>query len=367
MDAPKQYKRILIWRAGLLGDTLVAVPALKRIRAAFPNAFLGLIWQKTEQANHVDSRSVLEGSELIDCFIEERQSSSKIERAINLFKLCWQLIFFHADFVIILEAPFWDVTRRKRFLRLLGYTTIVACDHKDLTDLRATIQSVNGALRTVPKIGDQLLRVLDAGNIPKTPPMDPTLPFSDLTRLRANERYTQLGISQKDLIAVGLWSNMPAKRWELDNYITVLRELHDREGLWPIFLGGAGDRAQAQYVCEKLGIGSNLAGSLSIQEGIAALAHCRLYLGNDTGVMHMAAAAGIPCVAIFSATNAPGLWEPLGEGHRVLRKAVPCEGCLLRECVQYDNKCLRLITPQEVLVAAREILDSTERTTKAQA
>ena len=80
------------------------------------------------------------------------------------------------------------------------------------------------------------------------------------------------------------------------------------------------------------------------------------YLGNDTGVMHMAVAAGIRCLAIFSATNAPGLWEPYGSGHVVLRKYVECEGCLLRYCHLHNTECLRMIETNQVVNAAENLL-----------
>jgi heptosyltransferase III len=84
--------------------------------------------------------------------------------------------------------------------------------------------------------------------------------------------------------------------------------------------------------------------------------HCELFIGNDTGTMHMAAAVGLPCVAIFSSRERPGLWYPPGEGHRVFRSAIDCEGCGLVECIELGNECLKRISVEEVLSACREML-----------
>jgi ADP-heptose:LPS heptosyltransferase len=76
--------------------------------------------------------------------------------------------------------------------------------------------------------------------------------------------------------------------------------------------------------------------------------------------MHLAAAVGLPCVALFSARDEAGKWEPMGNPigspHHVLRKQVPCAGCMLVRCEAQDRLCLRLIAVDEVLEAAESVL-----------
>ncbi|HTK37882.1 MAG TPA: glycosyltransferase family 9 protein, partial [Pyrinomonadaceae bacterium] len=89
----------------------------------------------------------------------------------------------------------------------------------------------------------------------------------------------------------------------------------------------------------------------------AALLHkCTLYLGNDTGTMHLASAVGVPCVAIFSAADRAGQWEPFGNNNYVLRKRVECEGCGLDICC-FQNMCLDLISADEVYAACVGVLE----------
>jgi len=110
------------------------------------------------------------------------------------------------------------------------------------------------------------------------------------------------------------------------------------------------------WLLDRWGSGYNAAGALGIRSSLAAMKHCELFIGNDTGTMHMAAAVGLPCVAIFSSRERPGLWYPLGEGHRVFRSAIDCEGCGLVECLELGNECLKRISVEEVLSACRELL-----------
>jgi heptosyltransferase-3 len=60
----------------------------------------------------------------------------------------------------------------------------------------------------------------------------------------------------------------------------------------------------------------------------------------------------VPCVAIFSARDNPGRWEPAGAGHVVLRRDVPCAGCVLADCVEHQKICLTTIAVDEVVAAA---------------
>ncbi len=102
----------------------------------------------------------------------------------------------------------------------------------------------------------------------------------------------------------------------------------------------------------------NFAGKLSVYGSAAVLEKCAAYIGNDTGTMHLAAMVGIPCVAIFSARDYPGKWEPYGEGHTILRYDTNCAGCMLEICPQ-QNRCLNSITTENVLAPVMKMLSQT--------
>jgi ADP-heptose:LPS heptosyltransferase len=74
--------------------------------------------------------------------------------------------------------------------------------------------------------------------------------------------------------------------------------------------------------------------------------------------MHLAAAAGTPCVAVFSARDWPGAWYPYGVEQRVFRTAIECEGCYLNECVARQNECLSRISVEQVLAGCEGLLEN---------
>jgi len=157
-------------------------------------------------------------------------------------------------------------------------------------------------------------------------------------------------------IGVGPGGKMPAKRWPVERFDDVIGALIRERDVWPVVFGGPADRALGTALVNVWGRGYVAAGSLDVRAAAEALSRCLLYVGNDTGTMHLAAAVGTRCVAVFSGRDFPGKWEPYGPGHRVLRAPVECEGCMLKECQEKGNLCLTSIGVEDVLEACRQTL-----------
>lgn len=152
------------------------------------------------------------------------------------------------------------------------------------------------------------------------------------------------------LLAIGPGSKMPAKRWPRERYQELgARLLADIPHLHLLILGGPEDAGLGSELCVGWGDrGHNLAGRLSVYGAAAMAQRCRGFVGNDTGTMHLAAMAGTPCVALFSARDVPGRWAPFGAGHVILRRQTECSGCMLTVCAKEQNKCLKLIQVDDV-------------------
>src|SRR5205807_2577976 len=98
-------------------------------------------------------------------------------------------------------------------------------------------------------------------------------------------------------LAIGPGSKMPAKRWPLERFQHVVSSLIKEFDVWPVVFGGSEDRELGEELLSAWKRGYNAAGALGLRPVAAALKRCRLFLGNDTGTMHMAAAVGVRCVA----------------------------------------------------------------------
>ena len=87
----------------------------------------------------------------------------------------------------------------------------------------------------------------------------------------------------------------------------------------------------------------------------AVMERARLFVGNDGGLLHLAAAMDVPTVSIWGPTS-PGKWGPQGAIHRQIRKVEHCDGCIYwdyREICRHDHACMKAVAPEDVQAAIR--------------
>ncbi|MDK2970903.1 MAG: heptosyltransferase [Candidatus Sumerlaeota bacterium] len=149
-----------------------------------------------------------------------------------------------------------------------------------------------------------------------------------------------------------------AKRWLPERFAEVARRLAEEHDGQVFVTGIERERAVAQEVCDAGGNAFvNTAGEMSLRELMAFMRCCRLYLTNDSGAMHLAAALGTPLVAVFGSTD----WvttAPLSPSARIVREETECAPCLLRDC-PIDHRCMTRVTSESVLAQARALMDET--------
>jgi lipopolysaccharide heptosyltransferase II len=153
----------------------------------------------------------------------------------------------------------------------------------------------------------------------------------------------------------------PAKRWLPERFAEVMHQVSlSREVEW--YLVGvskdapAGEAIEAALAGLKSGAQLvNQIGRTGLGELMKLLSRCDLLLTNDTGTMHLAAMLGVPVVAVFGSTD-PVLTGPLGPGHIVLQRKVPCGPCFQREC-HLDFACMRGVESREAASAVEEMLN----------
>jgi heptosyltransferase-2 len=146
-----------------------------------------------------------------------------------------------------------------------------------------------------------------------------------------------------------------AKRWYEDRFATAADILAQESGLHVAIVGSLGERPIAEQI--RLHMKSRtavLSGTTSLETLIGVLAESSLMITNDSGPMHIAAALGVPTVAIFGSTD-ERVTSPCGPRTRIVKHAVECSPCLLRDC-PIDHRCMKGVTVETVCRAARELL-----------
>ncbi|MCX7591102.1 MAG: glycosyltransferase family 9 protein [Kiritimatiellae bacterium] len=158
-------------------------------------------------------------------------------------------------------------------------------------------------------------------------------------------------------VALAPVSRWPTKDWPAERFAQVAAALTNRCGA-SIFVIGARDAARAAQVIASRMDGNmlDLTGKTGLVETASVLAQMDLVISNDSGPMHMAAALGIPVLALFGPTD-PVRTGPFGTGHRVLvAQEVACRPCFSRVCRFGSKACLAALSPEMVACVATEML-----------
>lgn len=168
-------------------------------------------------------------------------------------------------------------------------------------------------------------------------------------------RQAATGNTARPLVVVAPGAGWPGKAWPADRYAKVVRHLVESVGACVALAGSPEEKALAGTVARLAGVPVlDLAGQTTLGQLAALLREANLFLGNDSGPMHLAAAAGIPMVVLFGPTVA-SKWAPK-QRCTVLQKEHRCEGCWSwhpnARCA-HDNACMKRIEVDEVIEAVR--------------
>ncbi len=338
-----QFERVLVIRTGHLGDTLCAIPAFRLLRKYFPHARLSLLCDRPD-AGKVAAREVVERLGLFDEIVTYRAPRSLGE--------LWELyrIVRQQRPQLVVQLPQQDRTaqgfaRQRYFFRAAGIHHLIGFvptgHHRDWN----------------PTEADRQINLLNAAGIVGPKP-EYDLPVDSAARQTLREKLLHMGLAADEpyLVFCG-GGKTTSQHWPLAWYSEVLSRLHLALGMPIVGVGTPVEMAAYRHQ-----VSPDFPHLLlpekrwTLFELFELLRGATAYLGNDTGPMHVAAAVRCPTVAIISARNWPGQFDPDVEPRLLLRHRTPCEGCHLDDCTVPGHPCLRTITPDIVVDKAQAFL-----------
>ena len=351
----KDPRRIAVFRMGHLGDMVIAMPALWTVRRRFPDAHIVLLNQEHEKGKLAQGLDVIRPGSVYDETIGYRLGGSGVSKA-DVVKALVKLRLARIEMLVYIPSGRTpaQLRRDRLFFRLAGVKRIVGMKGFEETEYRPK----GIPLPSVTHEADLLLRHMarDGVGLDVDPHTLVGLGLTDEERAFAKEYLASKGVDpSRPLVGVGPGSKMPAKLWPVERFIEVARTLDAEFSPTFVLFGSGAEREVCERVVDAVEHGIDAAGELTIRQSAAVFEHCRMYLGNDTGTMHLAVSAGVRCVALFSARDWPGRWYPYGKGHAVHRVAVPCEGCMLEVCDR-ENLCLTSLDAATVAASASRVL-----------
>ncbi len=344
---------ILVFRIGSLGDTLVALPSLHLLREQFPRSCITLLTNSPVDGGvkAASSYQILAGSGLIDKYLEYPYGLKKIKL---LFKLVTEIRNLNANYVFYLMPP-------RTFSQRLRDT---------LFFLAAGIWRVHGLSfgqigNTHRRSPDKISYESEASRLVRSIGFDEKLLSQHLfsLNLQKHERDVALAILGKlsmsrPFIALSIGAKVQAKNWGTDRWIELLQILSGIANQYAlVFLGSRDEYETCQTLLASWPNDSlNLCGQLNPRQSAAVLEHATIFIGHDSGPMHLASSVGIPAVSIFAARNKPGIWFPFGNEDNVFYNNVPCSDCRLSVCIEKEMVCIRSIQPLVVATRIEKLL-----------
>jgi heptosyltransferase III len=337
--------RIIIFRPGQFGDTLVAFPAIQGISQAFPDAEIVYCSNKFRNATFVWAEEVAR----LSPFIKSTAIYFFEDPAFRKWKnLRHQILPRSGD--ILLYLPYAKINpirilRDYLFFKSLGPWKTVGFS-----------EAFNWYFKwkNLDRLGEPYPRECDRIWEVATSALSLSLPIPEVCSINKDEQWAEnklreWKINGKEILAVCPGSKMQSKRWPLDRFRAVGEAWHKKTGAALVIIGGPEEECFAEELMKEWkGYACSCCGANLLQTA-GILSRSRAYFGNDTGSMHLAALMGIPCVAVFSSRANSGQWHPFGNKNVVLRSDVPCKHCMLQTCTDTTPKCLNTILEEHVL------------------
>jgi lipopolysaccharide heptosyltransferase I len=334
---------ILVVRLTSLGDVLMSLPAVKALKEGSPGTRIS--W-------------LVEGSiaELLSCqgfvdhvvrfprdlIMKSLKGGSGLEtlRLLSGFFKKLRAIKYDVliDFHGLLKSALLDYAARAE--KKIGFARTFAREGSWL----AYDERVDGADAHLHKVERNMLLVRHLGINGTVPRVELVAPPS--AENYVNDLLTEHAIRPPIIALFPFCSKGSAfKRWDLARYAELLRRMKESIPATVLILWGPGEEEEARQLRDMAGAGVVLPADLGVAQLCAVLKRADMYVGGDTGVMHLAAFSGIPVVAIFGPTD-PKVNAPYGPEHTVVRKELPCSPCRDKNCK--ERTCLTSIAPDEV-------------------
>ncbi len=329
--------KILVIRLSSLGDVVLTTPALRALRQRFPKAEIHVAtrWEYAYviyPSPWVNIVQVLGSRDRWD-FLDYLQRVKK-ERY---------------DLVVDLHA-----TVRSRIAAQTTGAKRVLCYSKAAVGRRALVAFKTEKAFQPKHVVDRYLECLVPLGIVKAS-WTPEIVLDAREKAFGQEFLGESGT----FISLVPGAKHATKRWLKEGFVEVGKSLWQEDKIKSVVLGGKEEKGLVENVAEGIGEGAKAGWGLELRQMASVLASCKTVVTNDSGPMHLATAVGTPVVALFGPTVEAFGFFPLGDKNVVLQRDLSCRPCSLHgteECPEGHFRCMKEISPEEVLRAVRGVL-----------
>lgn len=348
------HKNIVVYQVGLIGDTVVSIPALQCIRRNVGSSVHVTHLHQRISSTPVTPADVLRGSGLVDEFLAYEYEPGLWKRFLVVLRLWRRLSRAHYDIAIYLGPSGrsrLSVIRDRYFMQLCNVKKLIGF-HAHSNAHRNQLMRIGNhclvqheAVLRLARLGLDGFDICYELDLSKAclqiPPEEKTEAIEWLAKRRKYKDRPLLGICPG--------ANKESNLWPIERFI-ILGNLA-RPKFEIVVIGGINERHKGLALVSAWGEGINACGELTVLGSAALLKQCSVVVGLDTGTTHLAGISGAPLVAIYGGQDRFGRWIPLGKGHIVLRHPVDCSGCRLVKCTVHNHPCMTGIPADRVYEA----------------
>ncbi len=348
------YPKILVLRLSAVGDVLRTLPAVIALRKYFPSSHIAWVVEEP-------SKTLLESQPEIDQVIllprkRWTEGMKSIGKVCKTFKEMGQFIIElrRQKFDVVLD--FHGILKSGMISFLSGSPKRIGYDRRSSKEgnflfsnikVKLPIEKVSRYQRNFALLRGLNLEVKNFETRLHIPRRDKEYVESFFLRLNPPLRRPSIAIH------AGTNPKAAFKRWMPGHYAQLADRLVRELGAAVIFTWGPGELGSVEAIQKEMKEKALLGPATETLTQLGELfRHCDLYVGGDTGPMHIASLMGTPVLVIYGPTD-PVLNEPFGRHKKVIR-GVGCNPCRNRSCK--DLKCLKSITVDDVFKATKEIL-----------
>ncbi len=351
-------RRILVVKLDHIGDFVTALPAIRRLKTLFPQSEITVLGGRASRA-FADADPCIDAFIPFDFFHARSQLGERELTADDYNELLTQLAPYRFDLAVDLRKHLStrDVLKFTGAKLLAGFDYMGQFPFLDIAlewDGDKTLQRKRGhvvddLLALVGAIGSACETDRDIIQPPPTP-----MPLDDLAEpVRA--------LFARPVVAVHLGAGNITKQWPEEHFAALVDLLIERSAVNVLLVGGPDEAELAASLVENVQHPESIAsmvGQTSLADLPRLLAACVLYIGNDSGPKHIAAALGLATIGIHSGVVDATEWGPVGRRAVALRRNMTCSPCYLAKAEDCPRSlaCLRLLEPSLVFQTAEFML-----------
>ena len=334
--------KILVRGTNWVGDAVMTIPAIRKLRSLFPDARMTLLTRRWAEG-------IFRASGYFDQIVTSDSTLEQI-RALRRERF---------DLAVVFPNSFQSalVTKLAGVRRSFGYASdkrsMLLTDSIDIPEWKNERHEVYYYLNLIDVIEERTL-----GHATQTVDIEPRVTVSAESKEGARRILADHGVDLGGkivMLAPGS-TNSRAKRWLPENFARLNDRIQNELYAPVVLLGSEGDREVAQLVTDLSTTKPiDLAGATDITLAAAILAEADVLVSNDMGLAHLAPAVGTKTIVIFGPTN-PVTTRPLSDIATVISANVECAPCMLRDC-PIDHRCMTRVTPDQVFEQAKQLLN----------